>query len=360
MAKFTALGAHIYAGGFTLGVQAAGFKVLGHLEEWEFGVETVRKNLGLEVRTPVEKWHAEEFKGRVDFLYCNPPCASWSAAGIKVKDKETRNVKRYLHDGRTQCTELCFTLIPTVQPTVFVWESVAAAMKNGIDFVMDQAALVQKQGYHVYLVLFNGADCGLPQTRKRFFFVASKVRIDFKAPAVPRTTVRQAWRVLKGKIGEQPKTRKDLVNLLRKMPKGASGVIAKYFMKAWKGREDEMPRNPKTGHVAGRPGFLHQRIPWDGLSPTVTGGQHLYHPDEPRSLTPLEQQVLCGYPPDYEFTGGATAKYAQMAKAVLPPAGEWLARQVLAGLKKNVRIKPGVTKHDFINRITTPPSQEAA
>ena len=43
-----AIGAHIYAGGFTLGVQKY-FNVLCHLEESDFGIETVQKNLKLPV-----------------------------------------------------------------------------------------------------------------------------------------------------------------------------------------------------------------------------------------------------------------------------------------------------------------------
>jgi hypothetical protein len=154
--KFSALGAHIYAGGFTLGVKAAGFQVLGHLEEWEFGVETVRKNLKLPVRVGVEAWRSHEFKRKVDYFYVNPPCASWSEAGRKVNNKETRNVDRYKHDGRTKCTELCFEQIPVIEPKVFTWESVAAATTNGKAFVQDRVKFMNALGYHVYLLLFTG------------------------------------------------------------------------------------------------------------------------------------------------------------------------------------------------------------
>lgn len=345
--KFKALGCHIYAGGHTLGVLKAGFQVLAHLEEWKFGTKTVEKNLGIACRVGREAWNEKEFAGKVDWLYGNPPCASWSAAGIKVKDKETRNVERYTHDDRTKCTELLFSLIPIVKPTVFSWECVAMATVNGSKFVRSRVEFVQSLGYDVHGLLFDGADLGLPQHRKRFFFVASKVRFEPFAPDGKRTTVRDAWKGLRNP-GPILKTRPDLVTMLKKMPKGELGVLHKYFMDAAGTRA--LKKDAKTGYVKGRPGFLHMRVPLDGLSPTVTGGQHLYHPSEPRALTILEQQLLCGYPRDYEFVGAPSSQYAQIAKAVLPPAGNWLARNVRKALEANEKVgrKRVATLHNFI------------
>lgn len=341
---FKALGCHIYAGGFTLGVMKAGFQVLGHLEEWPFGVDTVRANLPIEVRIGVDSWEPDEYRGDVDWLYGNPPCASWSQAGVKVKNKE-RNIDRYKHDGRTQCTELLFSLVPQIRPTVFTWECVAAAKSNGAEFVAKQTEFMNEEGYHVYHLLFDGIDTGLPQHRKRFFFVGSKVRIDFKPPDEKRVTVREAWAKLKDP-GEVPRISDGLKAILKAMPRNKGGHLAKFFMN---GRElADMPRNPRTGYVMGRPSFLAARVPLDGFSPTVTGGQHLYHPTQARSLTTLEQQVLCGYPVDYEFQGRPSYRFAQIAKAVLPPPAYWLARHVAVGLKARQRARPGLTEHNFI------------
>lgn len=345
MKKFTALGAHIYAGGFTLGVLAAGFKVLDHLEEWEFGVATSRLNLKLPIRVGAEKWKAQDYRGKVDYLYANPPCASWSEAGRKVNDKETRNVDRYLHDGRTKCTELVFEQIPLVQPTAFTWESVAAATTNGAAFVKDRIALVNAQGYHVYGLLFNGADCGLPQNRRRFFFVASKVRLTPAAPNQPRTTPEAVWKGLLKGDRSACATRPAKTSLLPKVQPG------EYLWRAFERLYGEEGATHANGQRKGRPGFLHYKIDPKKLCTTVTGGNHIYHHKENRCLTVLEQQLLCGYPPDYKFLGAPSNQYAQIAKAVLPPAGKWVASIVRKGLERNERIpakKVGAELHNFI------------
>ncbi len=343
----TALGVHIYAGGFTIGVQRAGFRVLGHLEEWPFGVETSKKNLGVRVFQGLDTWDdaVRRFAGKVDWLYGNPPCASWSVAGRKVADKE-RNVDRWAKDGRTDCTRRLFALIPRVNPTVFTWESVAAAKKNGAVFVDERSEEAMKLGFRVYHVLFDGYDCGLPQHRRRFFFVASKVRIPFERPSMKHTTVREALAKVKDP-GDAIDTRDYAVKILKRMPKGVAGSLHHYFNKMWKGRTGDVPRN-KHGQVKGRPGFLHKRVPWDGPAPTVTGGYHLYHPDENRVLSPTEQKVLCGYPLSYEFAGSISAQYAQIGKAVLPPSAEWLARCVMAGIEAGEKVSPKVVQRNYL------------
>jgi hypothetical protein len=62
-------------------------------------------------------------------------------------------------------------------------------------------------------------------------------------------------------------------------------------------------------------------------------------------------KVICGYPAGYEFVGRLGDRYAQVAKAVLPPAGEWVARQARAALEAGGRI--GRTRraelHNFIH-----------
>ena len=191
--KPLALGYHIYAGGFSLGVRRAGFQLVGHLEDWNFGVETSKKNLGIPVWTPDSQW--DEPLGKyhsVPLLYGNPPCASWSQAGQKILDTE-KNKDRWKHDSRTDCTRKLFSLVEKIEPKILIWECVAAAMKNGLEFVNEQADYMRSLGYEVHLTLFNAMDLDVPQTRKRFFFVASKYRFEIEKPAVAHVLPGEMW-----------------------------------------------------------------------------------------------------------------------------------------------------------------------
>ena len=88
MTKPTAIGAYIFAGGFTLGVREH-FEVRAHLEESKYGVATFTKNQpGIPVYFPPENWPISTLKRDhepIHFVYGNPPCAAWSGAGAATK-----------------------------------------------------------------------------------------------------------------------------------------------------------------------------------------------------------------------------------------------------------------------------------
>ena len=351
----TALGVHIYAGGFTLGVQAAGFRVLAHMEEWPFGVETVRTNLGLPVYQGLDTWDraVEKYKGKVVWLYGNPPCAAWSTAGHRpTKEnggKSTSDVDRCLCDPRVDCTRRLFALVPRIDPTVFTWESVAAATRAGAPFVQERSEMMVKLGFRVYQVLFDGHDTGLPQHRRRFFFVASKKRIRWEKGDKAGLTPRDAWEGLVDDGAGAKLTNPAYVGLLKRMPKNKMGKL-RHFFDTENPDESKLARNPTTGNVIGRPGYLQIRIALDEVGPTIVGNTNYMHPFRNGYLTVREQAALCGWPNDYVFAGrGVAVQYQQIARAVLPPAAQWLGENVMRALKADEPAKPGITLVDFLH-----------
>lgn len=75
--QLTAVGCFIFAGGFTVGVKAAGFDVLCHLEgDGGYGVPTVRLNFpDLPIYFGSDKWPLDALSDiDVDYVFGNPPC----------------------------------------------------------------------------------------------------------------------------------------------------------------------------------------------------------------------------------------------------------------------------------------------
>ena len=332
--KFTALGCHIYAGGFSLGVQQAGFKLLGHLEEGSFGVATAKHNLKIPVWQGLETWNdaMTKLSGKIDLLYGNPPCASWSSAGVK---KGVFEIERWKDHGLTDCTVRLFSLISKLQPKIFIWECVSQVVTQGKDFLVERTKETINQGYHVYHVLFDAQDCGLPQRRKRFFFIASKIKIKLVEPLSPHVTVREALKDIIDPGPVYPMT-DSLLKIMKRLPINQEASLSRQFNKD----------NPE--YIGpGRPGFLNKRIGFDIPSCTITGGPEFYHPNELRRLSILEQQVLCGFPIDYKFIGTIGMQYKQVGKGVTAPAAYWLAVQVKKALLINELIQPGLTEYNF-------------
>lgn len=354
MPKYQALGAYIFAGGFTEGVRDAGFEVAAHFEDGMYGVDTSLANHGsLSVFTA--EWPAGQFKGHVDLVYANPPCAPWSAAGRRVKGGASDYSDGFdPRDDRVRCVFKTFGLLEEVRPRILLFESVYQVWSKGrplVDRLADEAA---EQGYATTVVMHDGYNHGVCQHRRRAFIVFH--RVDFLVLASSRdagpATVRDAWARNDCAAGEaEPGVDcfgiPDRYAELWEKAKPGEKLVHVYNRK-W---GDDAPRNPKTGHRLGAPGFLWRKIDRDAASPTVTGSAILYHDVYPRTLTVDEQKALCGYPADYEFVGALGMRYKQIAQAVMPPVGRWIALNARRALDANVQVaKPGYRVVDLLSK----------
>ena len=305
MKRFNAVGAYIYAGGFTVGM-SKWFNVQAHLEDGQFGVPTVRRNFpDLPIFTNPANWPLENFKG-CDVCYANPPCSPWSSAGNRGKVAAS--------DTGDHFTLL--KLLTELDPTIWVWESVPQAYTGSEDglsrYITDEAI---DRGYSVYHFLHDSKFLRLPQQRRRVFTIASKVVIDFPLPDNSIVTVDEALQ-----------------------PVQEPGEIPNFSYK-WQGYLPFTGQGERLRSVVLRaqeppgPGFLIHRASPNLPSRTILGGVHVIHPWEDRFIGVNEAKALCGYPLDYEFDRAGGDYFAQIAKAVTPMAGYYLGETLNAALQ---------------------------
>ncbi|MCH7553117.1 MAG: DNA cytosine methyltransferase, partial [Chloroflexi bacterium] len=286
----------------------------------------------------------------IDFIFGNPPCAPWSMAAVQpVRNRDYEHKDKYRHDPRVSCVYNLFQLLTELQPDVWVWESVQGAFKRGRDLVDELTQAAPKLGYSATYVLFNGLDIGTPQHRRRFFCVFHKHAIPWDHPLG-----KQHWNTVRDVIGSMPTADPEDVP-----PLGQFEKLIKYtrpkegFRGAWEriqrkklGDEENWPRNAQ-GHFKGRPAFIQHRLGWDQIPPTHIGGCHQAHPEDDRWISWREASALGGYSPDYVFDTDLLNKYVIMFQAVLPAAGEWLARNVARGLTERREVRGEVWIRDF-------------
>src|SRR3990172_4964603 len=90
MKQLTAVAGDVFAGFFALGVRQAGFDVPFHLEHCNYGQKTCQLNFpDTEIMVGQENWDLARIlatKKPVDLMFTNPPCASWSSAGMSRKE----------------------------------------------------------------------------------------------------------------------------------------------------------------------------------------------------------------------------------------------------------------------------------
>lgn len=353
----TALGAYIFAGGFTLGVRRY-FDVMAHLEESDYGVETARRNLpGLPIHYGPGKWPIEALKDgpEIDFLYGNPPCAAWSVAGYT----KTRGTDKWRTDPRVECTVRHFGLLKALRPKVWAWESVTQAYTRGWEFVSTLAREAADLGYSSSFVLHDVQWMGLPQVRKRFFMVCHRIDVPWQAPNwAPPPTPPEVLR--EARSGDEQLHRDGPMFLRNFPPEVLAHVkpgerLAKYWERAIGGADESKWTRKENGDVLGRPSFGHYRLPVDRPGGAVVG-YNLVHPVEHRFLSVAEMQVLSGFPRDFIFTPTSAAKRAaECARGVCPPAGEWLANQIRRAVEEDHRFPRDVPIQQEVD-FRQPPS----
>lgn len=321
--RLTALGCHIYAGGFSLGVRQH-FDVLAHLEEWNFGVETARKNLKIPVHVgKPEMWPVADYAGKVDFLYANPPCAVWSQGAGRMGGL-------WRTDPRVQHWINVLELLDKIRPKVWACESVRGAYGRGRSLTEPFIIRAARKGYRATHVLVNGLEHGVPQSRPRYFLVLSQVDLPWAATGLKHSmTIADAWRRLPKRV-TMPTTKTYFHQILKHSRAGED--LRTTFNRVM---DPEKLIVKENGCVQGRPAFSVKRLRTEGQSHVITGGMSFVHPTKHRFLTVEEQQLLCTYPPGFIFYGAISGQYAQIGKAVMPATAEYLARVVAHGLRRN-------------------------
>jgi DNA (cytosine-5)-methyltransferase 1 len=316
-----AIGAYIFAGGFTVGVSKH-FDVACHLEETNYGVATARRNFpDLPIHYGPDKWPLDELKKHEwDFVYGNPPCAAWSVIGNNIVKGIDWRI-----DPRINCTRKHFSLLEDLKPSVWAWESVQRAWTAGEEFVRGLAQRARALGYSTTIFLHDAQYLGVPQRRQRFFMVAHRIEVDFEEPAWEVTTIEEALRGINDR-GEPLERIIGMVRWLLPHIKQGENLSSAFTRMT---PPSEIKINNR-GQVAGRPPIAVKRARAGQPAPVIM--QELLHPTEDRGLSIRELATLCGYPTTYEFTGNEIVR--QIGRGVCPPVGEYLARQVARAVRQ--------------------------
>lgn len=282
-----------------------------------------------------------EIKGKgIDVIISGPPCQGFSLTGPRNED-----------DKRNSLFYAVFRLVEQVNPKAIIIENVPGLMTlYGGRAKKEIIALCEKMGYNCSPKLLYAPDFGIPQIRKRVFFVALKKELGtFKFPAPTHTP--ENYIGCKDAIGDLP----DLVSNL-----GEEKMVY-----------DKIPFSSYQERMRNGNGILHNHIGTkhtehviNVISQVPEGGNHKdlppgvgdsrkfneawtrYHSEKPsrtidtghrnhfhykwnRVPSVRENARLQSFPDDFIFLGNKTEQYRQVGNAVPPILGEVLAKQLL-------------------------------
>ncbi len=351
------------------GAMQAGFQILAGLDSDKHALATYQRNFGEQIRrleditiiSPVQL--ADDLKlqpGTLDMLIGGPPCQGFS--------KNVPRKQRFFEDPRNQLVSRFLEFVEYLQPKVVVMENVAE-MKNGFDgaYTNEMRERLERAGYAMDVQVLFAPDFGVPQRRRRAFFIANRLGESNFFPAPTHflsqsdslfssdanfVTVREA-------IGDLPSLqhgegttpidyghsaqsayqrlmRQNSVVLHDHVARGLQETQVKRLsaLKAGQGAKDLPKELQPKSHFSGAYG----RLEWTATAPTLTrwlfhpGSGRFGHPTDTRVITIREAARLQSFSDDFVFTGSYIQKSHQVGNAVPPLVMQAIATRVLSWL----------------------------
>jgi len=349
MKKLKAIDLFCGAGGFTSGLVKAGFEVLFAVDNWDVAVETHKLNFGNTMCALADIGNmscTEVFKAcgylmpvDVDLLVGGPPCQGFSIQRIG-SDNDIRN-NLVIEFARW---------IERIKPKVFVMENVPGLIgKRGKQLVETFISIVDGAGYEVKYEQLNAADFGVPQIRKRVFFVGSlkEAGVSFSFPK-PNCEERN-WKTVMDAIGDLPEPpdnfRPPENDRLHRRTRLSKLNLQRLSLIPPGGGMQDLPVELRVNcHKAG-PDKIGHRYVYGRLAPSKPAGTitarfdsftrgKFAHPLSDRNITLREGARLQGFSDTFQFCGTQEEVAAQIGNAVPPRLAELLARTVVKSLRK--------------------------
>lgn len=319
------------AGGLTLGLRKAGFRVLAGVEIDPLCAETYRLNhprvklVAGDIRgvDPADLMASIGLRrGELDLLAGCPPCQGFSS--IRTRRHGT------VADDRNDLLFEFIRFVDILRPKAVLMENVPGLRDDArFDRLLNR---LRRRGYHVSVSVADAADFGVPQRRRRLVLTAGLGRrLPSPQATTRRTTVRQTIGLLPAPGSSGDELHDVSEHRSARIRKLISSVPPDGGSRSDLGADDVLACHQRTR------GFydVYGRMAWGEVSPTITGGcvnpskGRFLHPDQNRAITLREAALLQAFPKRYRFSL-SRGKYAAAAMIgnALPP--EFVRRHALA------------------------------
>ena len=341
-------------GGFSKGFEEAGFDICMGIDVWGDATNTYKKNFpnskvitgDITKYTGNDLLHILEQKAEeIDVIIGGPPCQGFSVSG-----------KRMMDDPRNSLYKSFVKIVRDIHPKAFVMENVPGLAKLFEGVIKKQVINdFSELGYKVKVQQLIACDFGVPQARKRIFFVGirSDIGKDYNFPTPQYGEGLKPYITCQDAISDL-----DFIGDTTLLQEHAS-----YELAAQTEYQNEMRANsnallnhvatihtdktrsiikmvPDGGNYKDLPQELWStrkvHIAWtrmDSKKPCFTidtGHNHHFHYRANRVPTVRESARIQSFPDNFEFLGIKTSQLKQVGNAV-PPL---LSKAVALSLKE--------------------------
>jgi len=344
VAKLKAIDFFCSIGGMTYGFRKAGINVIAGIDIDTSCKETYEHNNPRSkfIEADIKKYSFEELKKATGItendddlvlIGCSP-CQYWSIINTdKTKSKPLKNLlsdfQRYVFYFR---------------PGYIVVENVPGIIKrhskSGLKKFVKE---IQKLRYVVKYDILNANHYGVPQRRRRFTLIASRVNKEIELPKANKKDLPTVKQFIGIKNGFKKITagHNDTTNFLHTTAKLSEKNLKRIKKISHDGGSrlewENSSRLQLDCYKKLEKGFsdIYGRMSWDKPAPTITTKFHSLsngrfgHPTEDRAISLREGATLQTFPKDYVFKEKSIGKVAKHIGNAVPPE---LAKLIAASL----------------------------
>ena len=316
MSKLCVVDLFCGAGGMSKGLEMAGFEVLMGIDVEPVFIETYKtnhltaaeKSFAFDIRHISGAYIKQELTNKtINLIAGGPPCQGFSLAG-----------KRDPNDPRNALFMSFVRIVNDIQPEWFVTENVPGLLSmvtakgdSVSDLIISEFEHI---GYRVKQFKLLAADYGVPQKRKRIFFIGNRLGKPIKLPT-PTHAKTATQTLIGGRIEKWVPVRACL------LPESEIPKVYYHSEKMIEGFKKRKERNRQLGK-----GWGWQKLDLDQPSYTITaqygkdGGAAVVPlvNGRTRMLTERECARVQSFPDDYIFHGSKKNVYTQIGNAVPP------------------------------------------
>lgn len=366
----TAIDLFCGCGGISEGLRLSGYRVLAGMDIERKYLASFKHNFreALAVSESILECRPQDLaqklgldRGELSILVGGPPCQGFS--------KNVPRKHRFLEDPKNQLVRSYLDYVEFFRPEIVLMENVAE-MKNGFDGQYTDEVLqrLDRSGYSVTHAVLNAADYGVPQRRRRAFFMANRAGVKFSVPSATHSARREkslfsfeeshvsVWEAI-GDLpalvhgtkfeGSYPRAPQSIYQT---RARAGSTLLMNHHarflqptqlarlaaLEPGQGNKD-LPDNLR---VKGGYSGAYGRLTTDMIAPTIT--RWVFHPGSGRWGHPIDTRVLSirevariqGFPDTFEFVGSYLEQAGQLGNAV-PPL---LAATIIDDLRRQLQV----------------------
>lgn len=316
-------------GGLDLGFDRAGYTHNASYELIPICKETLKTNrpewdvFGGPDEGDVTKVDWSKYSGEIDLIHGGPPCQPFSIAGQQKGADDERNMWNEFNRA-----------VNTIKPKAFVAENVLGLLNPKFKDFVQKFILDELSDYHIIKFHMIASDFGVPQVRKRVFFVGFKSDIalsKFSIPEPTHSSEHLGYKVSENTIPMFSDGREKTMGVREAL--GLSSIefdnLAPTIRSGFTGKRNT---TSVLNSSAGQKSWGDMELWPNGVQATRAKASRFPAKHDHFRLSVQDIGLIQGFPENWKFSGAVYQILGQIGNSVAPPVAYQVAKNVAKAL----------------------------